>query len=226
MTATATGKTRNRRRAIFLAVCVGHGLIVWLILHASRSTGGLATPVLDSLLLLALPREAPKSAAVAARGDEVRAPGAEAAAPRVSNPPKRPSAAADGAAPAQAPGTAAVAAPPQAPKIDWDQELELAAKTAATNAATNAARENAYRDLAALSPDQLAWVRQNHLEAAAPGIPWKYRRVEIVEGGLPIIHINDHCVAIPFLMMMVFCKIGHIEANGKLFEHLRDVHEP
>jgi hypothetical protein len=24
------------------------------------------------------------------------------------------------------------------------------------------------------------------------------------------------------VMVMVFCKIGHIEANGKLFEHMRD----
>ncbi len=31
-------------------------------------------------------------------------------------------------------------------------------------------------------------------------------------------------VAIPFLMMMVFCKIGHIEPKGDLFEHMRDAH--
>lgn len=94
------------------------------------------------------------------------------------------------------------------------------------DAIANAAKENGYRNLAALSPEQLKWVRQNHLEPATPGFTWKYRRVEITEGGFPIIHINDQCVAIPFLLMMVFCKIGHIEPQGDLFEHMRDPHSP
>jgi len=84
----------------------------------------------------------------------------------------------------------------------------------------------AYRNLSALSPAQLSWMRDNHLEPAAPGIPWTYRRVEVAQGGFPIIHINDHCIAVPFLMMMVFCKIGHIESNGGLFDHMRDAHAP
>jgi hypothetical protein len=96
----------------------------------------------------------------------------------------------------------------------------------AISASVAASWGSCYRDLSALSPEQLRWVRQNHLEAAKPGIAWKYRRVEITEGGFPIIHINDHCVAIPFLMMMVFCKIGRIEPKGDLFEHMRDPHDP
>jgi hypothetical protein len=116
----------------------------------------------------------------------------------------------------------AITVAPELPKIDWAKEAELATQ----NAIADAAKENDYRNLSALSPEQLSWVRQNHLEPAAPGIAWKYRRVEITEGGLPIIHINDQCVAIPFLMMMVFCKIGHIEPNGDLFKHMRDQHIP
>jgi hypothetical protein len=108
------------------------------------------------------------------------------------------------------------------PKIDWEKEAELAIQ----NAIANADQQSAFRNLSALSPEQRSWVRQNHLAPAPPGIPWKYRRVEVAEGGFPIIHINDHCVAIPFLMMMVFCKIGHIEAKGDLFKHMRDLHDP
>jgi hypothetical protein len=108
------------------------------------------------------------------------------------------------------------------PNIDWDKEAELAAK----NAVANADKQNTNRNLSALSPAQLEWVRQNHLEAAPPGIPWKYRRIEVAEGGFPIIHINDHCVAIPLLVMMVFCKIGHIEPKGDLFDHMQDPRNP
>jgi hypothetical protein len=111
---------------------------------------------------------------------------------------------------------------PEPPKLDLEKEAELAIQ----NAIANTGKDNGYRNLSALSPEQLSWVRQNHLEPAEPGIPWKYRRVEITEGGFPIIHINDHCVAIPLLMMMVFCKIGHIEPKGNMFEHMRDPHDP
>jgi hypothetical protein len=111
---------------------------------------------------------------------------------------------------------------PEIPDIDWEKEAALASR----NAVANAGKENAYRNLSALSPEQLSWVRQNHLEPAPPGIAWTYRRIEITEGGFPIIHINDHCVAIPLMMFMVFCKIGHIEPKGDLFDHMRDPHNP
>jgi hypothetical protein len=108
------------------------------------------------------------------------------------------------------------------PAIDWEKEAEIASNNAITNVDT----QNAYRNLSALSPAQRSWVRQNHLEPARAGIQWKYRRVEVAEGGFPIIHINDHCIIVPFLMMMVFCQIGHIEPKGDLFDHMRDAHSP
>jgi hypothetical protein len=106
------------------------------------------------------------------------------------------------------------------PPIDWAKEAEIGSKDALTNVET----QNAYRNLSALSQDPLKWVRENHLEPAARGIPWKYRRMEVTEGGFPIFHINDHCIAVPLLMMMVFCKLGHIEPKGDLFDHMRDPH--
>jgi hypothetical protein len=180
-----------------------------LIIRGAPPSGSVATPASDSLVLLVLPREAPVIANVPA--------------PRAATPRKRSAEAAVSASPPEPVANDAATAPPQPPKVDWDKEVGLAAQSAIANAA----KENAYRNLSALSPDQLAWVRQNQMEPAVPGISWKYRRVEIAEGGFPIIHINDHCVAIPLVVMiMVFCKIGHIEANGKLFEHMRDSHEP
>jgi len=40
--------------------------------------------------------------------------------------------------------------------------------------------------------------------------------------GIPIIWVNDHCVVVPLMMFMMFCQVGHIEANGDLFKHMRD----
>jgi hypothetical protein len=126
------------------------------------------------------------------------------------------------APPSSSPLDATVVHKVQAPSIDWQHESQVAIDAALAKAE----QEQAYRNLASLSPEQLNWVRQNHLVPAKPGIPWKYRRVEVTPGGFPIIHINDHCIAIPFLMMMVFCQVGHIEPDGRLFEHMRDPREP
>lgn len=168
-----------------------------------------ATPLNEPLLLFLLPHE-------------IRAPDAVMYPRRADKPPSASSRARAAGPPAAADHSLPVSPREPPPRIDWDKEAELATQ----NAISTADKNNSYRNLSALSPEQLSWVRQNHLEPAAPGIPWKYRRVEIAEGGLPIIHINDHCVAIPFLMMMVFCRIGHIEPKGDLLEHMRDPRDP
>jgi hypothetical protein len=196
--------TRDRRPLILLAVLMFHVAFVLLAMRSARLPISLAAPINGALVLLLLPH--------------ATRPAADVSAPRRPAD-QRQSAASQAAAskPEAATGDAITVAP-ELPKIDWEQEADLATQ----NAMANAAKENAYRNLSALSPEQLSWLRQNHLEPAKPGIPWKYRRVEITEGGFPIIHINDHCVAVPFLLMMVFCKIGNIEPKGDLFEHMRD----
>jgi hypothetical protein len=198
--------TRDWRPLILLAVLLFHVAFVLLAIRAARLPISLAAPMNGALLLLLLPH--------------ATRPAADASTPRRPAD-QRQSAASKAAAPKPAAATGnVITVSPELPKIDWENEADLATQ----NAMTNAAKENAYRNLSALSPEQLSWVRQNHLEPAKPGIPWKYRVVEITEGGLPIIHINDHCVAVPFLLMMVFCKIGTIEPKGDLFDHMRDAH--
>jgi hypothetical protein len=190
-------EARDWRPLIFLAVLLFHAAMI-LLLRARQITVQMP---FGSLQLLLLPPTAPHAAPPVHAAS--RQPGARAKHAAPSNPitvaPEESSA-------------------PRPPPIDWDKEAELAAQ----NAISNAGKEAAYRNLAALTPAQRDWISYNGLEPAAPGIPWAQRRVEIVQGGLPIIHINDHCVAIPFLMMMVFCKIGHIEPRGDLFKHMQD----
>jgi hypothetical protein len=115
-----------------------------------------------------------------------------------------------------------ITVPPEAapqPKIDWEREAELAAQ----NGVANAERQKDYRDLSALSPAQLSWIKRNHMEPMPPGIQWHHPRFEFDRNSaLPVLWINDHCVLVT---LMVFCGVGKIEANGDLFKHLRDPHD-
>jgi hypothetical protein len=97
------------------------------------------------------------------------------------------------------PSTQSQSAPPD---IDWAHELELAA----SNSVSTDERERSYRDLSVLTPAQQKWLIDDHYQPVKSGIAWKPSRVEISEGGFPIIHLGNHCVAIPLMMMMVFCK--------------------
>ena len=113
------------------------------------------------------------------------------------------------------------AAETAAPGIDWRRELELAAQ----NQASNADKQQKFRDLSkSMSPAQLDWLKRHHMEPANnPGKRWKRPRVEVTAGGLPIVHLNDHCVLVPlFLIPMVFCSIGHMDSDGQLFDHMHD----
>lgn len=188
---------------------VGHTGIVSLVVWSERrQIGPSQSP--EPLILLQLP-------AGTRAGAELKALSAALSGPKLLAPKAR-------SQRIESNNENAVLVPPEKPpsKIDWDKEAERATK----DTIANAERQNSYRNLASLSPEQLNWVRQNHFEPAPAGIAWKYRRVEVAEGGFPIIHINDHCVAIPLLMMMVFCTIGHIEPNGTLFDHMRDPRSP
>jgi hypothetical protein len=119
---------------------------------------------------------------------------------------------------AREPSTLQLPIPPTdtAPKIDWQQEAELAA----LNGVANADKERNYRNLGGLSDAQLKWVRDNHMVRMEPGIVWAHPRVEIDKATLlPIVHLNDHCVLV---LMFVFCSVGHITPNSHLLDHMHD----
>jgi hypothetical protein len=200
-----TKDTLDARPLIFLAVLMLHAAIVLLLVRPVRLLTHSGTS--DEPLLLMLLRSIPPPATGAASPRPAPAANARSA--------KR--------EPAPVPDNA-ITLPPEAPpegpprpSIDWQHEAELAAQ----NAIAGAEREGNFRDLSSLTPSQLDWIKRNHMEPAPPGIPWKRPRVEITPGGLPVIWINERCVLV---VVMVFCGIGHIEADGGLFNHMRDPH--
>jgi hypothetical protein len=199
--------TRDQRPLVFLAVLVSHAVIVLLLTRAARQPISPQNDSLEPLVVMFLHD------------------GARAVTNAVT--PRRPD-----VSPPTVPGVPALKlepvpdgateAPPEAPPsaIDWQHEAELAAR----NGVADAEKQRNYRDLSALSAEQLSWAKKNHMEPAAPGIQWTHPRFEFdAHSGLPVFWINDHCVLVT---LMVFCGIGHIESNGELFKHMGDPHDP
>jgi hypothetical protein len=100
------------------------------------------------------------------------------------------------------------------PRIDWDLELARSVKSSLAQAD----KEMNYRDLSNLTPEQLDWVKRNHM-VAMPEFQWdRNSRSEALRHGM--IKINDYCVLI---VVIPFCKFGgKIQYNGDLFKHMRD----
>jgi hypothetical protein len=190
--------SHDRRPLIFLAVLISHAVIVLLLIRTARQATFPPGSVEEPLVVVLLQDKVPATAE-----------------PVISHAPV------SGARPAirEPVSNNAIAVPPEAPpqpKIDWEREAELVAQ----NYIASAEKQNAYRDLSAMSAAQLSWLRQNRMEPMQPGIPWQHPRFEFDRhSGLPIFWINDRCVLV---MLMVFCGIGHIEPNGDLFKKMRD----
>jgi hypothetical protein len=199
-----TKDTLDARPLVFLAVLMLHAAIVLLLLRPARLLTNSGAREVPLFLVLLRSRPPPASNARSAGREPAPVP-APMPAP----------------APAPAPANT-ITLPPEAaprPSIDWQREAELAAQ----EAVADAEREEKFRDLSSLTPLQLDWIKRNHMEPAPPGIHWQHPRVEFIDRGVPIpvIWINDRCVLI---IPLVFCGIGHIEASGDLFNHMRDPH--
>jgi hypothetical protein len=195
--------------AVFLLVLLLHVLLVQVLIRELKRIRFTKRESSDALLIYFLPREASPASDVPKADSPAKAPRRNSELKR-NTPPENASNA------LVAPPAETVPPPPQ---IDWQHELELSA---------HVKKEKIYRDLAkSMSPSQLDWVRQHHMEPASLGLTWKRPRVEVTKDGMPIVHISDHCVLVPLLFVpMVFCSIGHIEPNGDLFNHMHDPKPP
>jgi hypothetical protein len=103
----------------------------------------------------------------------------------------------------------------QAP-TDWAGELSRAARDAASDESTQ-------------KPRDFGFPHPSSAPGKASQFGWDYvatHRVEsIPEGGL-LLHLNENCVLVLFPLPFVGCGIGRKQANGDLFEHMRDPLQP
>jgi len=195
---------------VFLLVFLLHGLLIAVLMRERKLVLFSKHELSEALLVYFLPRESSPA------HDALKAESSSQLV-RSNNilQRKRPSVSSPNASisPPMEPAT-----PP--PPIDWQRELESAVQ----NRVANEDAEKSYRDLSkSMSPSQIDWLKRHQMEPASPGVTWKTPRVEVTKDGMPIVHINDHCVLVPVLFVpMVFCSIGHIEPNGDLFNHMRD----
>jgi len=194
-------RSRMLRPTVLLLVVVIHAA---LLLVASRRVTRVDTRSEEPLIFLALPDHAQSPAS-----------GAPVAAPPRKNP----------VAPRD---TQLVIIPTPAPpaadnppaSIDWNAEAELAIKQHAELAMATPPRaldkHGAGADFnGGLGPDregkpEFGWDRSHT------------HRVESLEGGGLLIHINDRCVVVLIPFPLPFCGIGKIPARGDLFEHMHD----
>jgi hypothetical protein len=104
----------------------------------------------------------------------------------------------------------------QLQRIDWDREL------AVQSSIVQARKEKNYRDLSSLTPEQLDWVKNNHMEPMT-GFQWdRNSRGEMLRHG--IIKLNDYCVLI---VVIPFCRFGgKIQYNADLFKDMQDPKSP
>lgn len=100
--------------------------------------------------------------------------------------------------------------------IDWDLELEREAHAGIAGSRTEKGPDFGF-------PHQRA--------ARAPKPPefgWDYariHRIEVLPGAL-LIHLGERCVLAFVPLPFAACAIGTIRANGDLFKHLHDSHDP
>ena len=197
-----SARSRTLRPAVLLLVVAIHAA---LLLVASRRVMRLDMRSEEPLTFLALPEHA-----------QVLAPGAsQAALPR-----KKPVAPRDTQlitipTPAQQAPADKTPAP-----IDWNKEAEFAIKQQAELAKAAPPRaldkHGAGVDFnGGLSPDggekpEFGWDRSHT------------HRVEGLEGGGLLIHINDRCVVVLIPFPLPFCGIGKIPVRGDLLDHMHD----
>ena len=145
------------------------------------------------------------------------------APPSVAPPLKRESSVARSTARAPNKASPPPVAPPHA--IDWLGEAERAARDEVASEADRKRRaEWLSRGTDAESHPLVRAFKP--LFPKTPEFGWYHartHRIEPIKGGPLLIWINDRCfLALLGLAIIPVCKIGHIEPDGALFEHMHD----
>jgi hypothetical protein len=188
----------KQRTSVIALVVVLHLAAVWLLLWTTLRFRTSAANASLELLVLATPSAAPPERTPSPRDEAVRA---ERARPQPA--PTEPSA----ANPEAAQENNAIH-----PPIDWDGELDRAARDAASLVNSPQPREFDFPRPAPPAPKapEFAWSRTHT------------HRVDVLPDGGMLVNISSHCAIIINPFPFPICGLGKTPANGDLFEHMRD----
>jgi hypothetical protein len=197
--------TVSRPILIWLVVILAHtGLIAAILLSRPQSSRGSQSLVVP-LSLLSLPSVSSKTRGPKFAAIDVRPPHFDPGIiARLTLPP------------IATESNAITLSPTEQPRqpVDWDHESALAVQSSLARTA----KEKSYRDLSSLTPEQLDWIKKNHLKPV-PGFQWdRSSRREMLRHG--IIKLSDYCVLIVVIPLCSFG--GKIQYNGDLFGHIGD----
>jgi len=188
----------KQRTSVIALVVVLHLAAVWLLLWTTLRFRTSAAGASLELLMLATPSAAP--------AERTPRPGDEAIRAERARPQPAP------AEPSAAMREAAQESNAIHPPIDWDGELDRAARDAASLADSPQAREFGFPRAAPPAPEapEFAWSQtQTH-------------RIDILPDGGMLVNISSHCFIIINPFPFPICRPGKMPANGDLFEHMRD----
>ena len=191
MTATQKEHPAHRRpRTLALAtVALAHVVVIFIIV-SSRPLARLVDSS-ESLVMILLPQTAPRP--------ETTTP---------ARPARRPAQPAAGTAQPQS-ATIESIAPVGLPPVDWQLELEGAAKAKADATPW----QSVVPKPKAKPKKEFGWSRA-HTHRIDRGEP----------GELPVLHLGEHCVLIGFLIPA--CRLGKIPPRGDLFDGMDDPDRP
>lgn len=199
----------SSRTTAFLVVAAAHGLVLWVFWRVEGAPVDETEVFTSVLFFLPATSERGVARAPALKNRAVRSsaghPGRQSAAPEIPVSPP----------PLSQPSNAITLPVSPDAAVDWPAQLRGAADAALEK------EQRARRQLGALTrkfvlePDS-----RNPGPAPRDEFRWYDAGIHRIDTRsiIPVLHVNDHCVLIAFIMPA--CVIGHIEIHGDLFEKM------
>jgi hypothetical protein len=199
------GPRAQSRCTTLLVVAAVHGLMLWGIWQV-RTPAAKELETFASVMFF-VPEAASQHTTAATTARAV-----SASRDRRSLPAARPQ-------PAESVTSISQPATPSA-RIDWSGQLGGIAQAELDQEAKARKQLRALTRSFEVQPDP-----RNPGPAAASTFRWYGAGIHHIDtrGSLPVLQLNDHCVMLMFIIP--FCRIGHIEVHGDLFDDAARVHD-
>jgi hypothetical protein len=208
------GPRVQSRSATLLIVLVAHGLLLWCIWRVRTPV---SAEVETFVSMLSFVTQTPSQGMTASIPP---ATGRSAATHQRAAGPSRQPLLLPSAPPPQAAAT--IITLPTAPRIriDWTAQLQGAARTELDQEETARKQLRALTRRYEVDPDP-----RNPGLAPSRSYRWYEAGIHRIDtrGQLPVLVLNDRCVMLMFILP--FCRIGHIEIHGDLFDGAAAVHD-